>query len=52
MEWTKEEILDQVKVIKELFTFSKLNGIAGIIPDLFNQIRPINLSDFRIDFTG
>ena len=36
MEWTKEEILDEYNIIKELFAFSKLNVIAGLIPDLFN----------------
>ena len=33
---TKEEILDQVKAIKELFTSSKLNAIASLIPNLLN----------------
>jgi hypothetical protein len=51
-ERTKEEILDQVKATKELFTSFKLNRIAGLIPDPLNQIHPINLSGFRIDLTG
>ena len=36
MEWTKEEILDQVKATKELFTSPKLNRIASLIPNLLN----------------
>ena len=51
-EQTKEEILDQVKATKELFTSSKLNGITGLIPDLFNQIRPTDPRDFGINLTG
>jgi len=30
----------------------KLNGIASLIPNLLNQIRPINLSDFKINLMG
>ena len=52
MEQTKEEILDQFNTIKELFTSSKLNVITSLIPDPFNQIRPTNLSSFRIDPIG
>ena len=52
MEQTKEEILDQVKATNKLFTSSKLNRIAGLIPDLLNQIRRIDLSSFGIDFMG
>ena len=52
MEQTKKEILDQVKAIKELFTSFKFNKITSLIPNLFNQIRPINLSGFRINLTG
>jgi hypothetical protein len=52
MEWTKEKILDQVKATNNLSASPKLNGIAGLIPDLLNQIRPTNLSDFGIDLTG
>jgi len=36
MEWTKEEILDKYNTIKELFTSSKLNIIAGLIPNPLN----------------
>ena len=36
MEWTKEEILDQFQETKELFAFSKLNIIAGLIPNPLN----------------
>jgi DNA-binding cell septation regulator SpoVG len=35
-EWTKEEILDQFQETKELFASSKLNVIAGLIPDPLN----------------
>ena len=52
MEQTKEEILNQFNTIKELFTSSKLNIITGFIPNLLNQIYPINLSGFRIDPIG
>ena len=52
MEQTKEEILDQVKAINKLFAFPKLNGITSLIPNLLNQTRPINLSDFGINLTG
>jgi len=52
MEWTKEEILDQVKATNKLFTSPKLNSITSLIPNLLNQIRPINLSNFRINLTG
>jgi len=52
MEWTKEEILDQFQETKELFTSSKLNIIAGLIPNPLNQIRPTNLSSFRINLMG
>ena len=47
MEWTKEEILDQVDTKNKLFASPKLNKIAGLIPNILNQIRPINLSNFR-----
>ena len=36
MEQTKEEILNQYNIIKELFACSKLNVIAGLIPDPLN----------------
>ena len=36
MEQTKEEILDQFNTTKKLFTFSKLNVIASLIPDPLN----------------
>ena len=36
MEWTKEEILDQVDTINKLFTSPKLNKIAGLIPNILN----------------
>ena len=52
MEWTKEEILDQVNTINKLFAFSKLNKIAGLIPNILNQICPTDLSGFRTDLTG
>ena len=52
MEWTKEEILDQVKETNKLFTSSKLNRIASLVPDLLNQICPIDLSTFGINFMG
>ena len=52
MGWTKEEILDQVKATNKLFVSSKLNRIAGLIPDILNQICPIDPSIFGIDFTG
>ena len=52
MEQTKEEILDQVKSTNKLFTSSKLNKIAGLIPNILNQIYSIDLSAFKINFTG
>ncbi len=52
MEWTKKEILDQFNTIKELFTSSKLNVIASLIPNPLNQIHPTNPSGFRIDPIG
>ena len=52
MEWTKEEILDQANAKNKLFVSFKLNKIAGLIPDILNQICPIDLSGFRTDFTG
>jgi len=52
MEWTKEKILDQVKAINNLSASPKLNSIAGLIPNLLNQIRPINPSDFGINLMG
>ena len=52
MEWTIEEILDQVKATSRLFASPKLNRIAGLIPDILNQIRPINPSDFGIILTS
>jgi hypothetical protein len=45
MEWTKEQILDYIKT-NNLFTSFKLNRISGLIANLFNQIRPIDLSGF------
>ena len=51
MEQTKKKILNQVKVINKLSTSSKLNKIASFILNLFNQIHPIDLSDFKINFT-
>jgi hypothetical protein len=36
MEWTKEEILDQVDIINKLFASPKFNKIAGLIPDILN----------------
>ena len=36
MEWTKKEILNQIKETNKLFTFFKLNRIAGLIPNLLN----------------
>jgi len=35
-EWTKEEILDEYNTTKELFASSKLNIIAGLIPNPLN----------------
>ena len=52
MEWIKKKILNQFNTTKELFIFSKLNIIASLIPDPFNQICPINLSSFKINLTG
>ena len=52
MEWTKEEILDQVNAKNKLFVSPKLNKIAGLIPDILNQIYFINLSGFRTNLTG
>lgn len=51
-EWTKKEILDQFNTTKELFASSKLNIIAGLIPDPLNQIRPTDLNAFGINLTG
>ena len=51
-EWTIEEILDQVKATSKLFASPKLNRIAGLVPDILNQIRPINLSNFGINLMG
>ena len=51
-EWTKEEILDQVKATSKLFASFKLNRIAGLVPDILNQIRPIDLSSLRINLTA
>jgi len=36
IEWTKEEILDEYNTTKELFTSSKLNIIASLIPNPLN----------------
>ena len=36
MEWTKEEILDDVNTINKLFISPKLNKIAGLIPDILD----------------
>ena len=52
MEQTKEEILDQVNTINKLFASSKFNEIASFIPDILNQIRPIDLNGFRTNLTG
>ena len=52
MEWTKEKILDQANTKNKLFASSKLNKIAGLIPNILNQIRPIDLSGFRTNPTG
>ena len=35
MEWTKEEILDYIKIGRP-FTFFKLNRISSLIANLFN----------------
>jgi hypothetical protein len=51
MEWTKEQILDYIKT-NNLFASFKLNKISSLIADLFNQIRPIDLSGFQINLTG
>ena len=51
-EWTKEEILDEYNITKELFACPKLNVIAGLIPDPLNQICSINPSGFRTNPTG
>jgi len=51
-EWTIKEILDQVRATSKLFAFAKLNRIAGLVPDILNQICPINPSDFGINLTG
>ena len=48
MEWTKEQILDYIKT-NGLFASFKLNRISSLIANLFNQIRPIDLSGFRIN---
>ena len=47
-EWTKEQILDDVEFNRSFASF-KLNRIASLIPNLLNQIRPINPSDFGIN---
>ena len=52
MEWIKEEILDQVNIKNKLFASPKFNKIAGLIPNILNQIHPTDLSGFRTDFTG
>ena len=52
MEWTKEEILNQVNTTNKLFTSPKLNKITSLIPNILNQIRPIDLSGFRTNLTG
>ena len=52
MEWTKEEILDQVNTINKLFASPKLNKIAGLIPDIFNQIYSTDLNSFRTNLTS
>ena len=52
MEWTKEEILDQVNIKNKLFASSKLNKIASLIFDILNQIHSIDLSGFRTDPTS
>ena len=49
MEWTKKQILDYIR-ISGLFAYFKLNKIFGLIPNPFNQIRPIDLSGFGINF--
>ena len=36
MEWTKEEILDQVNAKNKLFTSPKLNKITSLIPNILN----------------
>ena len=51
MEWTKEQILDHIRT-NGLFACFKLNRISGLIPNLFNQICPIDLRGFKIDFMG
>jgi len=50
-EWTKEQILDYIRT-NRLFAYFKLNRISGLIPDLFNQIRPIDLRGFGINLIG
>ena len=52
MEWTKEEILDDVNIINKLFASPKFNKIASLIPNILNQICFIDLSGFRTDFIG
>ena len=52
MEWTEEEILNQVNTKNKLFIFFKLNKITSLIPNILNQICFIDLSGFRTDFTG
>ena len=52
MEWTKEEILDQVNIKNKFFTSPKLNKITGLIPNILNQIHPIDLSGFRTNLTS
>ena len=51
MEWTKEQILDHIKT-NRLFASFKLNRIFGLIPNILNQIRPIDLSSLRINLTA
>ena len=36
MEWTKEEILDQVNAKNKLFASPKLNKIVSLIPNILN----------------
>ena len=52
MEQIKEEILDEYNTTKELFTCSKFNIITSFIPNLLNQIYPINISGFKTNPTS
>ena len=51
MEQTKKQILNYIRISK-LFASLKFNKISSLIPDLFNQIHPIDLSGFKINLTS